>query len=47
MYGSATAISNDDEQRQYQQQQQQQQQIHAVFTQQLICNPKLMLIQGR
>ena len=40
---SATSIVNDEEQ---QPQQQQQQQIQVAFSQQLICNPKILIIQG-
>jgi hypothetical protein len=32
-----TSVANDDEQ----------QQIQVAFSQQLICNPKILLIQGR
>ena len=35
---STTSMPNDDEQ--------QQQQIQIAFSQQLICNPKVLLIQG-
>ncbi|UJR28382.1 hypothetical protein I4U23_009623 [Adineta vaga] len=44
---SSTSISNDDEQQQQQQHQQQQpqQQIQVAFSQQLICNPKMLIIQ--